>query len=198
LPVDYAGNSLSAAKILTLTSTVQTHSDWVGKLDTDDFYRMSLSSYGTLATKFYNATAPITAQVIQDKNNNNIIDAGEVLYTLPFNATSAGMSTNSTIPGLAAGTYFLRISPGNSNAETDYKVDLSAQAINAAPDNLQFTLYPTTVNWSDTLNVSNAWVRDLNGVTDLARVDFKLKRADGTFIDVAVSPMGTKPVLIIA
>ncbi len=181
MPVDNAGNSLSAAKNLTLTTTPTTQSDWVGASDANDFYRFSLSRYSSLSLKYYGTTAPIGLQLIQDKNNNNAIDSGEILQSTTLNA-------NFIInyqPSLDAGTYFLRVSPSNSTVETNYKVDLSAQALNAAPDSLQFNLTSNVVNWSDKLTINSGFVRDLNGFGDLAKVDFKLKRGDGSFIDVA-------------
>ncbi len=153
----------------------------MGALDTNDFYHFSFSSYSSLSLKYYGTTAAIGLQLIQDKNNNNVIDSGEVIQSVILNANYIG----SYQPNLDSGTYFLRIFPGNSTAETNYKVDLSAQAINAAPDALQFNLASSTVNWGDKLTINSGFVRDLNGYGDLAKVDFKLKRADGTFIDVA-------------
>lgn len=183
MPVDNAGNTLSAAKNLTLTTTPTTQSDWVGALDTNDFYRFTLSSYSRLNVKFYDATAPIELQLIQDKNNNNTIDSGEVLRSNLFDANSISSYSND----LSSGTYFLRVSPGTSTAETNYKIDLSAEAVNAAPRNLQFNLNSTstTVNWDGKLTINSGYVSDLNGFGDLAKVDFKLKRSDGSFIDVA-------------
>jgi hypothetical protein len=181
LPVDNAGNSLSAAKNLILTTTPTTQSDWVGALDTKDFYRFSFSSYSSLSLKYYGTTAPIGLQLIQDKNNNNTIDTGEILTSITLNANYIGTYQ----PNLDSGTYFLGVSPGTSTAETNYKVDLSAKAVNAAPDALQFSLASTTVNWSDKLTINSGYVRDQNGFGDLAKVDFKIKRGDGTFIDVA-------------
>ena len=183
MPVDNAGNTLSAAKNLTLTTTPTTQSDWVGALDTNDFYRFTLSSYSRLNGKSYGATAPIELQLIQDKNNNNTIDSGEVLRSNLFDANSISSYSND----LSSGTYFLRVSPGTSTAETNYKVDLSAEAVNAAPRNLQFNLNSTstTVYWDGKLTINSGYVSDLNGFGDLAKVDFKLKRSDGSFIDVA-------------
>ncbi len=56
---------------------------------------------------------------------------------------------------------------------------------NIAPTSLQFNLNTTSLRNTDTLSINNAWVYDGNGASDLSRVDFRIKRANGTFLDVA-------------
>ena len=50
-----------------------------------------------------------------------------------------------------------------------------------APTSLQFNLNSTSLKNTDTLSINNGWVFDSNGATDLSRVDFRIKRANGTF-----------------
>jgi hypothetical protein len=56
---------------------------------------------------------------------------------------------------------------------------------NIAPNSLQFGLEKTAYNNTETLRITNGWVFDGNGATDINRVDFKIKRADSTFLDTA-------------
>ncbi|WP_435183624.1 pre-peptidase C-terminal domain-containing protein [Cylindrospermopsis raciborskii G7] len=76
-------------------------------------------------------------------------------------------------------------------AEDDYSIiTLNGQKIkvenasNTAPIYLQYTLNSTTLKTTDTLSINSGWVYDADGSTDLSRVDFWLKKNDGTFLNL--------------
>jgi serine protease len=91
--------------------------------------------------------------------------------------------------GLATGTHNIwaiaydRTGAASNVVETSF--NFTAPVINSAPTWLQFNpITNTNLRPTDTLSVSG-WVNDANGATDIARIDFRIKRSDGTFIDVA-------------
>jgi hypothetical protein len=57
--------------------------------------------------------------------------------------------------------------------------------IQSSPTELQFGLNQTIYTTGDTLTLTGAWVKDLNGSGDLARVDMWIKPASGNWIDVS-------------
>jgi len=110
---DLAGNTTSTARSITVDSTVRNYDDWVGTVDTNDYYRFTLGSAGTLNLSISQLTAD--ADVALLGATGNII------------TSSIGFGTsNETISrSLAAGTYFIRVYPF-SGANTPYRLAVSA------------------------------------------------------------------------
>jgi hypothetical protein len=56
---------------------------------------------------------------------------------------------------------------------------------NTAPTSLLFNLNNNNLRTTDSLSINGGWVCDINGATDISRVDFRIRTSNGTFIDVA-------------
>jgi hypothetical protein len=177
---DNAGNTFSAARRISLTSATQTFTDFVGSSDLNDFYRFSLSSRSSFNLTLDGLTADADVQVIRDVNLNGVFDGSREVIAGSYLSRTSSESIKIT---LDAGEYFIRVFPYSVSTGTKYNLSVSAQSINTAPTNLQFGLSKTVYSSTEALAVNNALVYDANGATDINRVDFKIKRANGTFID---------------
>ncbi|WP_199328453.1 pre-peptidase C-terminal domain-containing protein [Anabaena azotica] len=173
---DNAGNTLTTARKITLSSNLQTFTDRVDSTDLDDFYSFSLSARSSLNIAVDGLSANADLQLIRDTNSNGIVDSGEVIST----SNKTGTTSESLRPTLDAGNYFIRVY--SNTGDTNYNLKLFQ---NFAPTSLDFKLNSTTLKTTDTLSVNSAWVSDSNGASDLSRVDFRIQRADGTWLDVA-------------
>ena len=129
-PPDYAGNTLGTARDLgTLSSTTtQTYTDFVGSIDTNDFYRFNLAANSNLSVLLNGLTANADLQLIRDTNNNGVVDAGEILQSSVLNGT---LAESITVNNLAAGSYFVRVYP--YSGDTNYSLSFSAP-LSAPPD----------------------------------------------------------------
>jgi uncharacterized membrane protein len=120
-PVDDSGNTLAAARNLGALSGDSSYSDFVGAVDTADYYRFALDQLSKLTVGLSGLTADANVQIIQDKNNNGIVDKTDTLAT----GANKGLADESLVTQLSAGTYFVRVlAVGN----TDYDLALNAQA----------------------------------------------------------------------
>ncbi|HEY9794360.1 MAG TPA: GPI anchored serine-threonine rich family protein [Leptolyngbyaceae cyanobacterium] len=165
MPFDYAGNTLSAARGLELTPSTQTFTDWVGPLDTKDFYSFTLSGSSSLALSVDGMSA--------DANVRLLNSTGQLLQT----ATNLGTTPESIKTTLSAGTYYLLVLPGSNNASTSYNLSVSA---NQSPQELQFN----TTQSTGTVSLTDAKVYDGNSYTDLSTIDFRLQTPDGSWQDI--------------
>jgi Beta-propeller repeat/Bacterial pre-peptidase C-terminal domain len=147
-PVDYAGNTLSSARQITLNPTTSTYTDWVGSADTNDFYRFNLGLNSSLNLAVNGLTENADVQLIRDANNNGVVDSGEVIIS----STASGANPESIISTLDAGTYYVRVYP-NGSANTNYNLNISATPVDYAGNTLssarQITLNPTTSTYTD-------------------------------------------------
>jgi trimeric autotransporter adhesin len=98
LTADNAGNSTAAARNLGAFSGVQFISDFVGAIDTNDFYRITLTSPHALHVGLSGLAADADLQVL---NGNGAV----------IGSSANGGTANETINfnSLAAGTYFVRV-----------------------------------------------------------------------------------------
>ncbi|TWH43358.1 clostripain-related cysteine peptidase [Dulcicalothrix desertica] len=186
--LDNAGNVLSNARRLNLTSNTQTFTDWVGSSDLNDFYRFTVSSRSSFNLTLNGLTANADVQIIRDINSNFLIDGTSEIINGSYVLGTASESIRAT---LEAGDYYIRIYPGSnslswlSSSSTKYSLNVSAQSVNAAPSALQFGLQNSSIRTGDTLSTINGWVFDSDGANDIARIDFRVVHNNGTFIDVA-------------
>jgi hypothetical protein len=176
MALDNAGNTFSKSKNLTFNSKVQTFSDWVGSSDSEDFYRFSLTSRSSLNIVVDGLSANADLQLIEDKKGNGSIDKNDVIAS----STKSGNASESILETLNAGEYFIRVY--SRSGDTQYNLKFFQ---NFSPSSLDFQLNKDTLKTTDTLAINSASVSDSNGTEDLARVNFRIKRADGSYIDVA-------------
>ncbi|MBD2254529.1 pre-peptidase C-terminal domain-containing protein [Nostoc parmelioides] len=176
MTLDNAGNTLTTARKLTVSSNIQTFAYRVDSTDPNDFYSFSLSARSSLNIAVDGLSANADLQLIRDTNSNGLVDSGEVLNS----SNKTGSSSESIRRTLDAGNYFIRVYSNTGNTNYNLKV-----FENFAPTALEFTLNDSSLKATDTLNINSGWVSDRNGVSDLSRVDFRIQRANGSWIDVA-------------
>jgi len=115
------GNTIPTARNIGVLSNTYSAKEYVGTVDSDDFYRFTLNSSATLQFRVTGSSANTEIQLIQDVNGNGIIDGGETIdRDTNFSSTFLSTITRS----LAAGTYFARVIPRNSRSSTNYSISL--------------------------------------------------------------------------
>ncbi len=178
MPLDNAGNTLSTAKSLNITNTTQTLTDWVGSTDINDYYRFSLNGRSSLNLTLNGLSADANVRMIRDSNSNGVVDTSEIIT----GSYLSGTQTESINATLDSGAYFIQVY--SATGSTSYNLGVSAKPVNVAPSNLQFNLNSTNLKSTDTLGINGGWVYDGDGATDISKVDFRIKKADGSFVDV--------------
>jgi methionine-rich copper-binding protein CopC len=116
---DNAGNTLAAARNLgTLGTTTQTFNDWVGNTDTNDYYKFVLGGTRNLRLSLTGLSADADVQVLNSAGS-------ELRSGTNGSATSEAIN----LDNLAAGTYYVRVYPGSSGAQTNYSLGLRAETL---------------------------------------------------------------------
>jgi hypothetical protein len=115
-PPDYAGNTLSTARGITVGSTTSTYQDWVGSLDTNDYYRFTLNNTSNFNLSLNGLSADADIQLLNS--------SGAVIQS----STNGGSTAESISQQLTAGTYYLRVYPYGS-ANTNYNLNVSATPV---------------------------------------------------------------------
>ncbi|MHC5860329.1 calcium-binding protein [Nostoc sp.] len=135
---DYAGNSLSIARPLAAiagaTPPNQTFQDYIeqsfdASSDVNDFYRFDLpSTYEVTLNTTGVDGEDLSLSLIKDINNNNAIDAGDILVT-----SNALNSPNESVSQLlGAGRYFARVQ--GVNGSTNYTLTSKFVSPSEDPD----------------------------------------------------------------
>ncbi|MEH2437401.1 MAG: hypothetical protein V7K25_24730 [Nostoc sp.] len=118
------GNTLSSAyNIGNLTGT-KTFKEFVGNVDSVDYYKFSLTSTSNIALLLSGVTQNyVDAAIYYDSNNDGLIESGEQLYS-----DYAGSSRNGQITATlgASGNYYVGITQDSSNVNSNYSLQLSA------------------------------------------------------------------------
>lgn len=128
IPPDNAGNSPDKARDIGILSTTQTFSDFVGNVDTDDFYRFTTNGTTDFSLTLDGLTGDADVSLALDKNNNNVIDANEE-FEISANEGVTPEAINVT--GLPTGTYFVHVYP--FAGDTNYNLALSATPSSSTP-----------------------------------------------------------------
>ncbi|MFH7028273.1 MAG: C2 family cysteine protease [Heteroscytonema crispum UTEX LB 1556] len=174
MPADFAGNSVSNARGLNLTSTPQTFTDWVGRRDKNDFYTFSLSGRSSFNLTLSGLSA--NADVQLQKSSGEVIAGSYNPFRRARRRQPAPNNNESISATLDAGTYYIRVYPVGGKTNTNYNLTVSG---NEAPQSLEFSTDKSSYQVGETVSLTNTKVFDGNGVNDLARVDFELQK-DGT------------------
>ncbi|MEH1855820.1 MAG: DVUA0089 family protein [Nostoc sp.] len=135
---DYAGNTLSTARPLAAiagaTPPNQTFQDYIeqsfdASSDVNDFYRFDLpSTYEVTLNTTGVDGEDLSLSLIKDINNNNAIDAGDILVT--SNALNSPNESISQV--LGAGRYFARVQ--GVNGSTNYTLTSKFVSPSEDPD----------------------------------------------------------------
>jgi hypothetical protein len=139
---DGAGNTLGTARALSGTSV----SEFVGRIDPDDFYSFTAAGPGELRAALSPADSLASVEIIRDANNNGVVDAGEVL-----GSTSEFRSEDDVLEGIvlpAGGTYYAHVL--SNGVESNYTLTLteSGQLPFGAPVQIG-TSVPTVIEGED-------------------------------------------------
>ncbi|NQU22474.1 MAG: pre-peptidase C-terminal domain-containing protein [Candidatus Nealsonbacteria bacterium] len=114
IPIDSVGNTLATARNLGVLTSNRTFSDFIGRPDTDDYYRFALNR----ASEFSLALSGLSADA-----DVQVVDAdGQVVV----GSTRGGSDAEAINRTLDAGNYFVRVySCGSAN--TRYRLRLDAR-----------------------------------------------------------------------
>ena len=111
-PVDYAGNTLATARnIGTLTGT-QSFSDWVGSLDTNDYYSFNVGTPSNFSLSLTGLSADADVKLLDSSG------------TAISSSTAGGTTPESITTQLSAGTYYARVY--QCSGDTNYSLSLTA------------------------------------------------------------------------
>lgn len=133
---DNAGNTLSGARTVTLGTSSQTWNDWVGSTDTNDYYRFSLSAASNFRLTLSGLSANANVQLLNSSG-------GVITSSLNTGSASEAISRDA----LAAGTYYIRVYPDASPANTYYNLSMSATPSAALPHYVAALLPPEKPRW---------------------------------------------------
>ncbi len=113
-------DTLETAKDVSLTSSAQTFTNSISRVDSTDYYRFQFKSYSSLSAVLKSSSGDANLELIQDRDRNGVVSSSDVLST-SSNSGAVGEPV-STI--LAPGTYYLQVS--TSQDSNHYSLDLSA------------------------------------------------------------------------
>jgi hypothetical protein len=122
-PPDLAGNDLLHPKVLGTIAGSSSYSDFVGTADLVDMFKFTMAAAGKFDASLFTGVSDVYLQLIQDKNNNGVIDTGDVIAG-SFNSTNG--ATQAIHTTLAAGTYYVRVRYNSGPALTYYELGLDA------------------------------------------------------------------------
>ncbi|MDB9437143.1 C2 family cysteine protease [Dolichospermum lemmermannii CS-548] len=142
-PVDNAGNTLATARAVgTLTGT-QSFSDWVGSVDTNDYYSFNVGTQSNFSLNLTGLTANADVQLLNG--------FGTVIST----SANAGTTSESITSLLTAGSYAVRVSP--FSGDTNYSLSLNATAVTPTPD-----WYSQNLRDSQIITLARSFAADAN------------------------------------
>jgi Bacterial pre-peptidase C-terminal domain len=191
-----------------LIKEIKTGETLVGNIGEDE---QSVTGLNDLDLYFFQLQEQQKVQIRTSAINNNSADTFLRLFKsdgtqIAFNDNLSNFSVDSQIEyTLAPGTYYIGVNgsglevgnydPFNENSVKpalttslgDYGLSLTIVPVvqNATPSNLMFTPDKSTYTVGETLNLTNAWSQDLNGSSDLTRVDMWIQKPNGEWIDLA-------------
>jgi serine protease len=123
---DTAGSTLGAARNLGSLSASQTVIDFVGGSDPTDIYRFQLTNNSNVQIKLDNLLEDADLQLARDTNANGTIDLSEILGSSILSGRQADtIALNNLVPG----SYFVLVDRGLTTANTNYRLNLSANAV---------------------------------------------------------------------
>jgi serine protease len=123
---DTAGSTLSTARNLGSLSAGQTITDFVGSSDPTDIYRFQLTNNSNVQLKLDNLLEDADLTLVRDINANGTIETSEVLGS----SILTGRQVDTIgLNNLVAGSYFVFVNRGLTTANTNYRLNLTANAV---------------------------------------------------------------------
>jgi pimeloyl-ACP methyl ester carboxylesterase len=114
---DYAGNTTSAARTISLSSTTSTFSDFVGDVDTYDYYKFDVTSYSKVNFQL---------DGLSDNANLQLLDSSGKFIQGSYNTNN--VADNITYE-LDEGTYFVGVYREAAGNNTNYNLSVNATYI---------------------------------------------------------------------
>jgi hypothetical protein len=189
-PVDNAGNTLATARAVGTLTATQSFSDWVGSVDTNDYYSFNVGTQSNFSLSLTGLSADADVQLLNS--------SGGVIAI----SQNGGTTSESITSLLSAGTYYARVYP--YSGDTTYGLSLNATAV-APVDNAGNTLataravgtLTATQSFSDwvgsadiddyySFNVTTLSNVNLNLTGLSADVDLYLLNSSGTVISSSI------------
>ena len=115
-------NPLNTATAINLTASPAVLNDTITSATPNKIYRFSLATRSSLNLSISGLSANATVQLIQDRNHNGAIDAGDVIAS----STQSGTIAKSISRALEPGTYYVRISASTPGISTSYRLNAFA------------------------------------------------------------------------
>ncbi|MDY6900439.1 MAG: S8 family serine peptidase [Cyanobacteriota bacterium] len=113
VPFDGAGNSLKNAREIAVDSQTKSITDWVGKADSQDYYKFTVADTSDFKVVVDGLSADADLRLLSGKGN------------ILLSSLKAGTASESITQTLKAGNYYLKLYSYNDN-ETYYNLKLSA------------------------------------------------------------------------
>ena len=122
VPQDNAGNTANNAENLGILDGNVTRSDFIGAVDSDDYYRFTLDKVSDFSLEINGLDqGNLFVYLGQDPNNDGLIGFDE---TIAISDNEGNETEAINVNGLAIGDYIIWLSRNNGN--TDYSLNLSA------------------------------------------------------------------------
>ena len=132
VPFDSAGNTFDDAREVAVDSLSKTISDWVGKLDSDDYYRFNLAGTSDFKVVVYGLSADADLRLLSSQGN------------ILASSVNIGTASELIAQTLETGTYYIKVN-SYSDSETFYDLDLSASLSQITSNKSDRQLIPTSV-----------------------------------------------------
>jgi Bacterial pre-peptidase C-terminal domain len=146
-PPDNAGNTLTTARMISIGSTPTLLQDFVGAVDTNDYYRFTLNTTSDFSLTLSGLTADANVQLLNS--------SGGLLQSSLF----GGTFTDSISSQLAAGTYYIRVFPAIASFNTTYTLSLAATPPDQAGNSLglarSITFGATPTSYQDYVGITD-------------------------------------------
>ena len=118
-PVDNAGNTLATGRAVGTLTATQSFSDWVGSLDTNDYYKFNVGTQSNFSLSLTGLSADADVQLLN--SSGGVISSSE----------NDGIVSESITRQLSAGTYYARVY--QFSGDTNYSLSLNATAVAPTP-----------------------------------------------------------------
>ncbi|NEQ38757.1 MAG: S8 family serine peptidase, partial [Okeania sp. SIO3I5] len=162
VPKDKAGNTVSEAKDLgVISGKVDSIKDFVGNLDTDDFYRFSLEDPRKFSLELKNIEADVIVELGQDLDGDGIVSFDESIAIADSTETN---KIQIAFDNLAAGDYVIQVS--QLEGDSNYTLDLETKAVKGLPEDKAGNNLVEARDLGDVGNNFSA-VKDYVGVEDI-------------------------------
>ncbi|MBH8572454.1 DUF11 domain-containing protein [Nostocaceae cyanobacterium CENA369] len=178
VPPDNAGNTPNNAQDLGILSGSLTRTDFIGKVDPDDYYRFKITTVSDFSLEVSGLDqGDLVATLGQDINNNGVIDFDEIIAVSDAESNEPEAIN---INGLVAGTYYVWLSRNSGN--TDYNLNLSATTAIIPPDQAGST--PSTALNIGSLNSASNFSDFVGNVDPEDFYRFSLANVSGLRIEL--------------